>query len=148
MRNVIRLQARLAIQIGIVIAITGCTGMEYVGFGNSNLAKMSPEELKSQGSTDLCKSYANSRDQEVRAEILRREEIPERDWIAISAKKIQIGMSELGLICSWGTPGIWGDINTSTGRWGTHRQWVYRSCDMCDATYVYTENGKVTSWSD
>ena len=38
---------------------------------------------------------------------------------------------------AWGEPN---SINTSTGSWGTHEQWVYGS-----GNYLYFENGKLSS---
>lgn len=53
---------------------------------------------------------------------------------------IKIGISKCQLYASWGMPN---DDNESVGRWGVHVQHVYGS-----GTYVYTENGRVTSWQD
>ena len=40
---------------------------------------------------------------------------------------------------SWGEPK---DRNRSVGSWGVHAQWIYGD------TYVYFENGILTSWQD
>ena len=40
---------------------------------------------------------------------------------------------------AWGEPD---DINVSVGSWGRHEQWVYDRWD----SYLYFENGKLTSW--
>lgn len=53
--------------------------------------------------------------------------------------KIWIGMTREMLISSWGNPN---DINRTVGSFGVHEQFVYGS------TYVYVENGKLTSWQD
>lgn len=53
---------------------------------------------------------------------------------------IRMGISECQLFASWGLPE---DQNRTVGGWGVHIQHVYGS-----GTYVYTENGKVTSWQD
>lgn len=53
---------------------------------------------------------------------------------------IKIGISKCQLYASWGIPN---DDNESVGRWGVHVQHVYGG-----GTYVYTENGRVTSWQD
>lgn len=52
---------------------------------------------------------------------------------------LRIGISECQLYASWGLPE---DQNRTVGGWGVHIQRVYGS------GYVYTENGKVTSWQD
>lgn len=64
----------------------------------------------------------------------------------IKEKKIRIGMSEEALIASWGSPR---KVNRSVGRYGVHKQYVYGShSGYSTPTYVYVENGKVTSWQD
>ena len=54
-------------------------------------------------------------------------------------QEIEMNMPEQYLILSWGKPE---KINSSTGSWGTHKQYVYAR------QYVYVENGKITSWQD
>ncbi|GAH38631.1 unnamed protein product [marine sediment metagenome] len=44
---------------------------------------------------------------------------------------------------SWGKPR---DINKSVGSWGVHEQWIYRK--FSHSTYLYFENGILTSWQD
>ena len=51
--------------------------------------------------------------------------------------KVRIGFSKAMCKEAWGEPD---DINTTTGSWGVHEQWVYR-----DGSYLYFENGKLTS---
>lgn len=67
--------------------------------------------------------------------------VTERELQAIENRQIFIGMSEEALLLSWGNPS---DINSSTGAWGVHKQYVYGDF----GPYVYVENGKVTSWQD
>lgn len=55
----------------------------------------------------------------------------------IADKQIQLGMTRLQALLSWGMPR---DVNPSVGSWGRHEQWVYRS------TYLYFKNDKLTSW--
>lgn len=52
--------------------------------------------------------------------------------------QIAIGISDCQLYATFGIPE---DENHTIGRWGTHTQHVYSS-----GYYVYTENGRVTSW--
>lgn len=54
----------------------------------------------------------------------------------IAQRRVQNGMTEEMVVESWGRPN---DINTTTGSWGVHEQWVY------DSAYVYFENGKVSA---
>lgn len=59
---------------------------------------------------------------------------------AIKARKIYMGMADRDVRASWGPPK---KVNRTVGNWGTHEQWVYS-----ENTYIYIENGKVTSWQD
>lgn len=62
------------------------------------------------------------------------------DRIAAKKEIIRISMNECTLYSSWGEPN---KINNSVGKWGVHKQHVYGS-----GQYVYTENGRITSWQD
>lgn len=55
----------------------------------------------------------------------------------IVERKVKIGWSKALCKAAWGEPE---KINTTTGSWGTHEQWVYG-----DNSYLYFENGKLTS---
>lgn len=62
----------------------------------------------------------------------------------VNAKKILnyqiwIGMTPREATQSIGRPN---EVNSSTGSYGTHEQWVY------DKKNLYFENGKLTSWQD
>jgi hypothetical protein len=57
-------------------------------------------------------------------------------WNLIKKGRVRIGMTEKECELSWGVPN---DINTTTGSWGEHKQWVY------DDSYLYFENGKLSS---
>lgn len=52
---------------------------------------------------------------------------------------IKLGMSKCQMYASWGFPDR---TNRSVGRWGSNEQHVYGS------NYVYSENGRITSWQD
>lgn len=54
----------------------------------------------------------------------------------ITSGKVKIGMSKQAAKESWGEPD---DINTTTGSYGTHEQWVYGN-----ESYLYFENGRLT----
>ena len=71
----------------------------------------------------------------------------------IAQKQIEVGMSECALIHSKGL--ATGGANYSTGTWGTHIQYVYGGYRYSGgyefgekASYVYVENGIVTSWQN
>ena len=54
----------------------------------------------------------------------------------VAERKIIIGMNKKMVRDAWGVPD---NINTTTGSYGTHEQWVYNS------RYIYFKNGIVTS---
>lgn len=56
----------------------------------------------------------------------------------MKARKFWIGMNKEMLEFAIGEPE---NIKKSVGSWGTHEQWIYKS-----GTYIYIENGKVTSY--
>lgn len=58
----------------------------------------------------------------------------------VAKREVRLGMTKAMVIDSWGQPK---DINRTVGSWGVHEQWVYG-----DRTYLYFENGKLTSWQD
>ncbi|MDD5584928.1 MAG: hypothetical protein PHV55_07735 [Candidatus Omnitrophica bacterium] len=118
------------------LLLTGCAGSPV------RLSFMSPSQLQGQNTITLCNAYATTKSKKIRDEIYRRREIKESEWEAIDSGSIFIGMSELGLICSFGFPY---DINQSVGIWGKHSQYVYHN-SYESVMYVYVENGFVTSW--
>lgn len=73
-------------------------------------------------------------------EIVSRGYFSQSELDLIDSKSIQMGMREEALICSWGRPS---DVNKSVGSWGEHKQYVYGG-----GSYVYVENGRVTSWQN
>jgi hypothetical protein len=56
---------------------------------------------------------------------------------AIADCRVYLGMTADQVLVSWGKPN---KINASVGSWGRHEQWVYG-----DSSYLYFENGKLTS---
>jgi len=99
------------------------------------------------GWAELCHFYYKNPTAELRQEIQGRRGFSENEWRSIDAHEIRKGMRTEALVCSRGLPVPFGDINNSAGSWGLHTQWVYRKCNRCDATYVYSENGTVTGWA-
>jgi hypothetical protein len=61
---------------------------------------------------------------------------------AISERQVVIGMTEDQVTASWGQPTR---INASGGRWGKHEQWIFGESR---ASYLYFENGRLTSWQN
>lgn len=74
-----------------------------------------------------------------KAYVQQHKNLPEKIRKAILEEKIMLGMSADDVKTSWGDPK---NINRSVGSWGVHEQWVY------SGTYVYFENGKLTSWQN
>jgi len=70
--------------------------------------------------------------------------ITPQEKIALENGQIFIGMSEDVMLMVVGKPV---DVNSSTGTWGIHNQYVFEKPNK-DRFYVYTENGKVTSWQE
>ena len=124
----------------IILVIVGCAGSP------AHVSIMSVDQLKSLDTISLCHAYGVFKSDKVKAEIKRRRLIPAHEWPTINESKVAIGMSELALICSWGHPGF-RNIHETTGSWGVHKQWVYERSRYYNQ-YVYTENGKVTSWQN
>ncbi|WP_105213254.1 hypothetical protein [Pseudoalteromonas sp. T1lg22] len=65
-------------------------------------------------------------------------------FLAIRQNNIIKGMTYGDVRRSWGAPD---DINSTTGSYGTHQQWVYRR-GVAQSQFVYFENGVVTGWGD
>lgn len=59
---------------------------------------------------------------------------------SVGDKKIFIGMTDHQVIAAWGPPH---KVNTTTGTYGSHEQWVMH--DSPDSDYVYFQNGILTS---
>jgi len=71
---------------------------------------------------------------------------PSWPWTVINKHEIQLGMTGEMVEAAWGSPRA---INRSVGSWGVHEQWVYGSYTKYSSpTYLYFENGILTSWSD
>jgi len=80
-------------------------------------------------------------------ETQKRQLLTTQEYTWIRDRKIGMGMSECALFASWGWPT---SANRTVTRYGTRVQYVYRSTGYYTSTaaYVYTENGKVTSWQN
>lgn len=111
-----------------------------------------PIHLKEMYTFEFCMEYGNhirqeseKYDREAKVISAFNKEIKRRKLTLnntlIKKQSIKLGVSECQLYASWGMPN---DQNESVGSWGVHVQHIYKSND----TYVYTENGKVTSWQD
>lgn len=124
----------------VMVAAYGCAPIGMPSYPTKPLSEHSGPEL--------CHFYYKNPTPELRQAVQDLVDFTEAEWEMIDAHKINIGMRAEALVCSFGLPKPFGDINNSVGSWGTHTQWVYRKCRTCDALYVYSENGRVTGWSD
>lgn len=125
-----------------ILAIGGCAGSPY------QLSKMSREQLSTVSDDQLIRALTNdfSRTDTILQEAKMRKLISDDEVSLIQRKSIKIGMSELALIASWGDPTT---VNKSVGSYGTHKQYVYGGYSRYSSpTYVYVENGQVTSWQE
>lgn len=116
---------------------------------------ISPERIAKMNDKALCDSYGASANNTllkqniglIRSEIDQRNLISPTEWDLVEQHKIKIGMSVCALRASFGPA----TENKTVGRYGVHIQHVYR-CEMCrhytKAFYVYTQNGRITSWQD
>ena len=98
----------------------------------------------------LCKNYhtLNKNDQFTtlsRSQFettLKNKGLSKKDLDIAKQNEIYIGMSQCGLYVSWGNPS---DEHTSVNKYTKRIQHVYGT-NINNISYVYTENGKVTSW--
>lgn len=111
---------------------------------------IAPNILRSMSKDEFCASYGKGMREGYVAGIgslpdimkllkkeLTRRKIKLDDSMARKGH-IKLGISECQLYASWGEPE---DQNQTVGSWGVHTQHVYGL-----GSYVYTENGRVTSW--
>ena len=106
----------------------------------SDPAKMSEEQLEKQQTPDLCVAYGKTRSEHIEAELVRRNLLTDEEMNLIQQKKVKTGMSTCAALAVLGAPQ---DINEQVSNGGDREQWVYRTCDSCEASYVYIKNGKV-----
>ena len=148
------------ITISVTCLFFGCAGSPIA------ISNMTSEELRLAETIELCAAYAHpwSAKEKIRAELRSRDveivkdanvrggykvigtpAFTEREWEAIDARRVFVGMSESALICSWGLPGSCGGINCSS--YGP-TQYAYQSCDGYGSSrFVYVEDGRVSDWS-
>lgn len=154
---------RSAICLSGFLLLVGCAGSPV------RIGMMSDEDLDRTSGAELCNAYAvnGHSSEKLKNALLRRDQelarmkannepdpatgqIPrppftDREWEAIDRGNIFVGMSEMGLICAWGWPGLYGTINTTTTQYASSKQYVYRAYDFSKGNYVYVENGRITA---
>ena len=110
---------------------------------------ISPERMSELPDLNVCRSLAVfgfAGGAPYKQEIIRRNLLTQEEWALVAEGKISRGMSQCAMYVSWGTPHR---ENRSVGDWGVHIQHVYgEGGKYRSVSYVYTENGKVSSWQD
>ena len=118
------------------------------------LLKNAPDKLKKLSEDTFCDYYGNylrnerlagfgdSDDMKIfMVKEAKRRALKFNNVSLIKDQKIKLGITSCELYASWGEAN---SINRSVGSFGVHIQHVYSEY----GTYVYTENGYVTSWQD
>lgn len=129
-----KLIVSICLGISIMFLFTSCASL---------LVKW--DNLENESTRFLCSIYHNKfttpdQREKVVAELNNRNAIKQWEWDRIKEGMIQVGMSKFALYASCGLP--WKE-NVSVGTYGRHIQHVYGNQY---STYVYTRNGKITSW--
>ena len=95
-------------------------------------------DLETRTEIELCQVYTMPggvvHAKAIRAEFDKRKTFTPEEMEAINERSVFIGMRELAVRCSWGSPNR---INRTTTAYGRSEQWVYYR------SYVYLKNGKV-----
>ena len=135
----------------LTLVITGCAPaikpITYTPVEAFDLNK-----LKSIPYHILCQDYytmskqgqltTNSRSQF--ENVLKEKGLSEKELIKIREGTIYIGMSQCGLYAAWGKPV---DENTTVNKYSKRIQHIY-GYSLSSKNYVYTVNGKITSWQN
>ena len=147
------------IMLGILSGCAALVGKEsYYG-----IPFLSDEEMQQAHATNLCPVYAagSSSDSKIRAELLRRDVFSEKEWQAIDANKIFIGMSELAFRCSWYFNRDWEfrqHLYDREGPWGERKVFIYGDRPGSNKgrgpipgrwpKTVYVENGVIVAYQE
>ena len=146
------------IMLGILSGCTSLWGKEsYYG-----IPYLSDEEMQQAQATNLCWAYAlgSSSRSKIRAELLRRNIFSEKEWQAIDANKIFVGMSELAFRCNWyfNSPLEFShNLYAREGPWGERKVFAYSSSPRKEGAdpipgrwpkVVYVENGVIVAYQE
>ena len=150
--------------IVIILFLVGCTATNINADRSEAMRRISElreiakayrtatiNNLENEDLLCICALYRNvnltfSEKEKIANELInnRNEAITPQEWDLVDAHMIKIGMSRCALYASRGKPS---KINKSVGVWGVHIQHIY-SLLRTTPVYVYTQNGKVTSWQN
>ena len=112
----------------------------------ASVATMSSDQLREQYIDLLCNAYGRGHYENVRLELLRREALTPKEWKMVEQHQIGIGMSECGLMASWGRPGVYVTRSRSMISTETITDWTFQDCTVCRAHHVTTRDGKIIQW--
>jgi hypothetical protein len=98
------------------------------------------QALKSVNTTMVCRLWRGRKLPVALTELKRRKEFTDRELALIEVHKVDVGMREPALLCSWGEPQRRNRTATVSG---VSVQYVYY-----DTVYIYVEKGVVVSWQD
>lgn len=87
--------------------------------------------------TALCLAYREKGIELARAELRRRKALTNAEWELVDRHTINIGMTEVALLCSLGPT----EVNETVTSNVEHKQYVYPN-----RVYVYVVNGRITSY--
>jgi len=87
--------------------------------------------------TALCLAYRERGMEAARSELERRKTLTIAEWKLVDRHTIQIGMTEVALLCSLGPTEVNETVTSNVER----KQYVYPN-----RVYVYVENGRITSY--
>lgn len=91
--------------------------------------------------TSLCSSSQSAR---VKRLVAQHDEWDDQVIATIACRRFGMGMTAAQLRASLGAPN---DVNRTVTRYGTHEQWIYGE-PISGATYIYLEDGIITSWQN
>ncbi|GEM_PF-6151383 len=111
-----------------------------------SIATMNTDQLQSQYIDYLCQAYGQGQYENVRVELIRREAFTSEEWKMIEGHQIRVGMSECGLLASWGGPGVYVTRSRTMHSLETMTDWTFQECPTCKARHVTTRDGKIIQW--
>ena len=120
----------------IVMIIVGCAGSPLA------VSMKSSEELKMVPSRQLCAAYAYSKSRKVKAELVARDLFDEREWRAIQAGDVFVGMSKNAMLAA--RPNLYLTGVSKIGDYGMVE--IYKETATTVDAYIYVRNEKVAGY--
>lgn len=104
------------------------------------------DEISAASDHELCRAFKAQESDAVRAELVRRDLFSSWEWRFIDDSKIQMGMDELAVVCSWGDPNRKIVRSRSDDGEPDEQEWIYNECPICDEFRVFLKGGEVERW--